>query len=132
MKNVKITLIAVAIIALTVPAALAGGDDKSEYKKDMTTIEGEVQSVYTKRMEGTEAVLMDLQTKDHPHYTVCIGQKDMDHQKLMKLEDGDKVSVTGSKMVRGNGETVFIAHELRHGDQHWKLDHHKDMHRMKK
>lgn len=50
----------------------------------------------------------------------------------MELEDGDKVSVTGIKMVRGNGETVFIAHELRHGDQHWKLDHHKDMHRMMK
>jgi ribosomal protein L31 len=131
MRYGRITLTTAMALALIVPTALAGDQGKTEAEKDMTTIAGEVQRVYTRSMDGNEVVMMDIKTEDHPRYTVCIGKKKMDRDKKrpMSLEDGDQVSVTGKRIVRDNGETVFIAHELRHGEQHWKLDHHKDMHR---
>jgi hypothetical protein len=134
MRYGQIILTAAMTLALIVPATLANEQYKTEAKKDLTTLEGEVQRVYTSSMDGNEVVMMDIKTEDHPRYTVCIGMKEMDKDNKdkkgpMSLEDGDQVSVTGKEMVRGNGETVFIAHELRHGEQHWKLDHHKDMHR---
>lgn len=130
MRYGRITLITAMALALIVPTALAGDQGKTEAKKDLTTIEGEVQKVYTRSMDGDEVVMMDIKTEDHPRYTVCIGKKKLDTDKKgpMSLEDGDQVSATGKRMVRGNGEMVFIARELRHGEQHWKLEHYKDMH----
>ena len=130
MRHRKTFLAASLVLALTVPAALAGDHGKTEAKQDLTSIKGEVQRVYTKTIDGNETVMLDLATADHPRYTVCLGEITAEVRGEMNLADGDEVTVKGHKLVRGNGETIFIAHVLHRGDQRWTLDHRDGMHSM--
>ncbi len=94
--------------------AVAGGRRMFD-PKSVTTLQGDVESVQTGGGRRGQGVFLTLATGSEK-LQVVVGPSFYLEQQPMKLAQGDKVEVKGSRTT-WSGRPVMIAQEIRKGDQ---------------
>jgi hypothetical protein len=83
--------------------------------KTVTTVQGDVDSVTTDAGRRGQGVFLTLATGSEK-LQVVVGPSFYLDQQPLKLAQGDKIEVKGSRTTR-RGQTLIIAQEIRKGDQ---------------
>lgn len=83
--------------------------------KTVTTVQGDIDAVQTREGRRARGVLLTL-TVGSEKLQVVVGPSFYVDEQSVKLAQGDKVEVKGSRTTWG-GQPVMIAQEIRKGDQ---------------